>query len=78
MLHLGERLLIIAFLDGDGVLNSDDELVATVLSLDIGTCTDVGPEKGACDGGNGNGGGTDPPPKLAIMVCTSCCCCCNS
>jgi hypothetical protein len=68
-----------AFLvEGDGVLNNDEELVATILLLDIGTCTDVGPEKGACTGGSGSGsGGTDPPPKLAIMDYT-CCCCCSS
>jgi hypothetical protein len=87
MLHLCQRLLIavlgwggfflFAFLEGDGVLNTKDELVATVLLLDIGTCTDVGPAKGACDGGSGSGGGTDAPPKLAIMDCT-CCCCCSS
>jgi hypothetical protein len=45
-----------AFLvEGDDVLNNDEELVATVLSLAIDTWTDVGPAKGACPGGSGSG-----------------------
>jgi hypothetical protein len=60
MLHLCQRLLIVvlgwggvflfAFLEGDGVLNNDEELIATVLSLVIGTWSNRGPAKACHDG----------------------------